>query len=245
MRHVEKLGPPPLFEAWTASATAEWTPKYTEMPAEEKAELSEHLYREQFGLCAYCTNRIKLQPKNFHVEHLRPQHLDDDAAGSSRIDYSNMVASCPGNLEPDGITIAHKTKPPQDHCGEAKTDWYDEDLFVSPLQPDAASYFLFKRDGKIVPAPGLSPVRREAAETTILKLRLDSLLLRRARVYTVAQLLKKLQLAMARPTKAQALANIDLEVSKQMTPNSQGKLPAFQPALLAALELRRAALIEF
>ena len=234
MNYIYKQSVPTAYANWLAEENEGWHPTYSGMPAEVKRALELGLYQEQHAVCAYCTDRILLEKKNFHVEHLYPQTLDTDRRGSSRVDYYNMVASCFGNREIDG-DIALQTKPSQIHCGEAKEGWFAAELFVSPLQPEVSTYFSFLPSGRMIPSPQLSDAKRVAAETTITKLNLNSSLLVRNRSTAVGRVVKKLRGAFQQPTRAQLSKLIEDEIRRREAIDGEGKITRFQLALLSAL----------
>ena len=75
------------------------------------------------------------------------------------MDYNNLLCSCQNNLK--------KGEPR--HCGNAKDDWFDEDLLISPLSPDCSEHFRYTGDGYIYPLDDADA----AAKETIEHLKLD------------------------------------------------------------------------
>lgn len=92
--------------------------------------LRENLVISQKGLCAYCCCRIT--PEKSQNEHIYPQSRYPEKS----MEYSNIVAGCvcDGKAET---------------CGTAKENFYDEKMFVSPLQDDCESHFSFSPSGEI------------------------------------------------------------------------------------------------
>ena len=72
------------------------------------------------------------------LEHFKPQ--SDPTVDP--LDYANLLCSCQANL---------RTGEPR-HCGNLKDNWFDENLLISPLNPDCESHFAFNDDGTIKPA---------------------------------------------------------------------------------------------
>ena len=73
--------------------------KYSDLDSDEgkivKQKLQESLCSEQFGLCAYCMNRIT--PETMKIEHFFPQNGINKTLGLQKsLDYSNMLAVCDG-----------------------------------------------------------------------------------------------------------------------------------------------------
>lgn len=158
MRHISKSPvEPDFFSSWKAKANANWQPSFREMAREVKQELKKFLIKEQLGLCCYCEARVT--EKDSHIEHFRPQTKYQDKA----LDYNNLLCSCQSNLK--------KGEPR--HCGNAKDDWFDEDLLISPLSPDCAEHFRYTGDGHIYPLDDADA----AAKETIAHLKLDISLL--------------------------------------------------------------------
>ena len=90
-----------------------------------------------------------------HIEHFNPQSNN----AVNPLDYANMLCFCQNQLE--------KGEPR--HCGHLKGDWFDNQLLVSPLDPDCGGHFAYTADGKIQPAIKSD----DAARMTIEKLGLN------------------------------------------------------------------------
>lgn len=163
MRHFEKKPSPSQFEKWKAVRGSLAT--YATIPSEIKSIVRESLLDEQNWLCCYCG--LSLTRNNVHIEHFRPQskfkHL--------QLEYSNLHVSCMGKL-------IHQNNDEEysDFCGHSKKDWFDEELLVSPLDPNCDSYFEYGFDGTIRAAN-----HHRAAEETIHRLGLNTYLPRRQR----------------------------------------------------------------
>ena len=156
MKYIKKGEEPESFKTWKALArtTPNWGYSYLQNP--EKRELHEALIREQGYICCYCGMRIIRESS--HIEHLKPQSLPDPDLS---VDYTNLLASCQREREP---------KKPI-HCGVAKDDWYDENLMVSPLNPNCKDFFIYTDDGQILATDASE--KNAAATKTIKQLRLD------------------------------------------------------------------------
>lgn len=156
MKYIRKGEEPESFKTWKALArtTPNWGYCYLQNP--EKRELHEALIQEQGDICCYCGMRITRDSS--HIEHLKPQSSTDP---NLSVEYTNLLASCQREREP---------KKPI-HCGVAKDDWHDEDLMVSPLQPNCADFFIYTDDGQILETD--TPDKKDAALETIKRLRLD------------------------------------------------------------------------
>ncbi len=154
MRHIHKSAQEPQALAdWKSMASPDWQPAYANMPSHVKRELKRLLMKDQQGLCCYCESRLR--DNDSHIEHFRPQASYPELS----LDFQNLLCSCQSNLR----------KGAPCHCGNAKGNWFDETLLISPLSPDCASRFRFTGDGHIHPADA----HDQAARETIAHLNLD------------------------------------------------------------------------
>jgi len=147
MKHIVKDQNTPLFDKWRASANE------GELRYPEKPEVKNSLMKEQGYICCYCERR--LTDGDSHIEHFNPQSNN----AVDPLDYSNMLCSCQDRLE----------KGERQHCGVLKDNWFDDQLLVSPLDPDCAGHFAYTADGNIKPATKSD----DAARMTIEKLGLN------------------------------------------------------------------------
>lgn len=158
MKHIMKKNSPVSFEKWKKERGS--FASYATIPSEIKSIVRESLLEEQYGLCCYCG--LGLTRNNMHIEHFRPQ----SKFKSLQLDYQNMHASCMGKL------IHHESiEEFSDFCGHSKKDWFDEQLTVSPLDPDCESYFEYGFDGTIAAA-----YHHKGAGETIFRLGLNTYL---------------------------------------------------------------------
>ncbi|WP_071188519.1 retron system putative HNH endonuclease [Trichormus sp. NMC-1] len=193
MKYIEKGEEPEIFTNWKAQENDDWKPywntKDTNFQAPEKPVVHDALLIEQGYICCYCGMRIfrtrglrfNSVPIRFwiflfdsnclagilflsksptsHIEHLRPRSRYPDLA----LEYTNFMASCQGEDEEEpSIPV---------HCGHKKKEWYDENLMVSPLEPNCADFFKYPASGEILPTDDLD--KKNVAETTIQHLALD------------------------------------------------------------------------
>lgn len=133
MRHIKKNVAPGIFRKWMELESEEWQPSYVNLQNPEKLALHESLLTEQNWTCCYCGQSIELA--NSHIEHFRPQESRRDLA----LDYENLLASCGRVFE--------KTTP--SHCGNAKSNQFDEQLHISPLEQACESRFIYTLNGQI------------------------------------------------------------------------------------------------
>ena len=153
MKHIVKNQNTPGFDKWKASVNENWQPTYDGLRDPEKKEVKDSLMKEQGKICCYCERR--LTDEDSHIEHFNPRSNN----AVNPLDYANMLCSCQNRLE--------QGKPR--HCGNLKGDWFDNQLLVSPLDPDCEGYFAYTADGKIQPARESD----DAARMTIEKLGLN------------------------------------------------------------------------
>jgi len=135
MKFIEKQQEPQAYIDWKAQANNNWQPTYGDLSGETKKAVKEALMAEQGYLCCYCERR--LTDSDSHIEHFKPQ--SDQTVDP--LDYSNMLCSCQNQL--------NKGEPR--HCGNRKDNWFDDELLVSPLDPEGESRFSFTGDGNIKP----------------------------------------------------------------------------------------------
>lgn len=158
MIRIRKGAEPDEFFAWKQKlGQPGYECNWESLRSPEKDILRRSLLMEQGSICCYCEQRLE-DDQTTHIEHLRPRHDHHQYI----FDYDNLVAECGGNSSVRPVSI---------HCGQAKGDWYDDILFVSPLNPDCEKHFLFTLDGQILPTE--DPSRRKAAAETIRRLNLN------------------------------------------------------------------------
>lgn len=121
-----------------------------------KAPLSNKLFDEQYGLCAYTELRLDEGESGDHIEHVKPKsHFPKNT-----FDYQNLVLCA---LSSDALKAMSKEDV---FGGHAKRSKYDA-RFLSCLQHDCARYFSYLSDGRVVPAMSLDAVETQKADYTI------------------------------------------------------------------------------
>lgn len=155
MKYIKKGNEPEELAKFKGCANEDWQPKFREFRAEDKKRFHQKLIEEQGDICCYCGMRISREDS--HIEHLKPQSKYPE----DELNYNNLLASCQLKREP---------KEPQ-HCGVKKENWYDENLMVSPLEPNCADFFRYTGGGEILPND--EEGKKIAAATTIEKLGLN------------------------------------------------------------------------
>jgi uncharacterized protein (TIGR02646 family) len=166
MKWIDKQKEPQAFLDWKQQANEDWKPTFSNLGGSVKTAVKQALMTEQGYICCYCESR--LIEKDSHIEHFRPQS-DSDV---DPLDYSNLLCSCQRALK--------KGEPR--HCGNLKSDWFDSDRLISPLDATCETCFTFTADGYIQP----TEEGDLAAKTTIEKLGLDSPKLRTLRQSAIA-----------------------------------------------------------
>lgn len=132
-----------------------WKQYRTTPGADYKAtpQLSFALLKENGFVCAYCGRRIpcndpisdqndedsnhtlKYRTDKMHIEHVYPREALDSAA--ERMDYSNMVACCPGFIGDSGWQPGEVSC----HCDHRKGSRF---LHFNPFAEDLGKWFTYK-----------------------------------------------------------------------------------------------------
>ncbi|MGI0491887.1 retron system putative HNH endonuclease [Alkalinema pantanalense CENA528] len=165
MRFIQKQPEPAAFTLWKQQANADWQPTWDNFQKPEKAIVHQALIAEQGHICCYCGQRIT--PANSHIEHFQPRQRYLEL----HLDYTNLLASCPGYPEAEIPQPKQRHRPLQEFCGQQKGAWYDPQRTVSPLKADCSTYFRYTASGEILPTQDAS--KKDAAQTTIEKLGLN------------------------------------------------------------------------
>lgn len=169
MRWIQKQSEPVELREWRSRNNNDINLSYELLRKDSDVikAVTESLVKEQGWLCAYTGLRIegyfnlgKIIKCGCHIDHVKAQ---DHCYPSETVLYINMVACYPGPNQ--------KSETP--YGGERKKNWPDyskgeQSLFVSPLDPNCESRFVFSLRGEI-----RHKDRDLAAETTIKKLGLD------------------------------------------------------------------------
>ncbi len=181
MKYIKKNQEPGNFTAWKGCANEDWQPNWDNFQSPEKTALHKALLQEQGYICCYCGMRITKEIS--HIEHLQPREIYPNIA----LDYSNLLASCPGEGENPDWKKPQKIPPSQKHCGPKKDNWYDANLMVSPLQPNCRDFFRYTGLGEIRPTK--NPAMEPAAQETINRLGLNDGKLQDARRRQIEKIL--------------------------------------------------------
>lgn len=129
MRYIEKGKEP------TALAQHRATPQST-YDGLGKQPVQQALLKDQYGLCAYCMQRIS--DTAMIIEHYRPQskfpNLD--------LDYRNMLGVCKG-----GSTVQQRAENRKLHCDQSKGN--EELKVLNPLDRKVTMHYDFTMDGRM------------------------------------------------------------------------------------------------
>ncbi len=204
MLRIYKGSSPTSFENWKRSNRGKGK-RFVDLKGTPKKDLKTALINEQHGLCCYCCASISNELS--HIEHIKPKGLKQWR--HLELSYSNMLASCMGYVQ-DGNT-----------CGHNKDEWYEEGLFVSPLDADCEARFNYLANGKIVAASEIDI----AAKITIDHLNLNSYELVEARRAIIESVFDNQDIQM----------NLEKEIVRYRTPNVYGNLESFCNVIAFAL----------
>jgi uncharacterized protein (TIGR02646 family) len=108
------------------------TPHSDELRGAEKHALHESLLVEQGWVCCYCGRSVDVE--NSHIEHFRPQNHYEGLS----LDYGNLHASCYKMPAREAV-----------HCGHFKSDRFDDELHISPLDAECERRFLYMANGDV------------------------------------------------------------------------------------------------
>jgi uncharacterized protein (TIGR02646 family) len=167
MRHIQHAsnGPDSIRAAYRAEPKPLNPPKAWD--CFDKAELREHLWEIQFGLCAYCERVLEPGPGNTTIEHIVPKTANPEVT----FQYTNLVLCCTDrntcNLHKKGAHFA----------GFHSSGRWSEG-FVAPTQSRCEASFVYKGDGSIDPT---QTAYIDDTEETIRILNLDCVSLRTQR----------------------------------------------------------------
>ena len=155
MKYIVKESEPLEFTNWKKQDKMfqRGNPKWNRVPSSVKDNIRASLKKEQGYICCYCER--ELRNNDYHIEHFKPK----DKFSALQLDYSNLICSCQLEL---------KQGEPR-HCGNSKGSWFDNNLLISPLNPNCEQQFVFTYNGHILPSNDTNI----AAKITIEKLQLD------------------------------------------------------------------------
>ncbi|MCM1139670.1 MAG: TIGR02646 family protein [Muribaculum sp.] len=132
---------------------------------EATPDLRHSLLTDQGFICAYCMRRIEDDGSATRIEHVTPQSAL--ASEAERMDYSNMVICCAGDIEGE--------QHDRTHCDRHKGN---DLIHFSPLDNYASSTIRYKSDGTIES----SDIAIDKNLNTVLNLNVSTLKLNRKSV---------------------------------------------------------------
>ena len=228
MKRSNKGAPPQSFLDWIAEEGGIYgdRPEFGLLRSPEKDDVRRTLLHEQGFLCAYCGRSLASDFSDGHVDHFWPQtafngrvHPDE-----RRLDHDNFFQSCgPGSLPGMREKFPHAT------CGDAKGDWYDEQDFVMPSDPDCEDRFSYDAAGRI----GAKNPADRAARNMIEALRLGSPSLDNERKKVIQNV--EWELLSDDPN----WNEVEREISSLDTPDESGKMVGFAQVARRYLEEER------
>lgn len=97
MRWIRKNKPPYEFQAYVKAENA----TYEDMDTEVKDTLRQALFDEQFGVCAYCQQRLKITKTKIEHHCERSICNGENDTEDRRLDYTNLLLVCIGKSGED------------------------------------------------------------------------------------------------------------------------------------------------
>ena len=189
--HSEQQTPP----TDSSVATARWD------QFRAKDDLTEMLDTEQCGLCAYTELRPDEAGLGTHIEHIKPKSTYPDLT----FDYQNLVLCALASEDLGNPDIRNNQ-----FGGHAKGNEYDGNRFISPLDPESETSFLYQSDGRVVPFPANEKSQRERADYTIDLLKLNAPYLVNLRKRRIGEIDEAIAANLGQPKQLKALAEHEL-----------------------------------
>jgi len=213
LKRIVKRAQPVSFAKWKNQDKMyqRGQPNWNRLPSYIKQELHKALMAEQGKICCYCGGRVS--PLNSHIEHFRPKRKRKYL--QLQLDYDNLLCSCQRELQ--------KEEPK--HCGNAKRNWFDENLTISPLDPGCESRFEYLENGQVRSANSDD----ESAVETIRHLALDIDKLRELRKPAIEAALDTIDIFDTNEIKAQ------IEIYSHLNPQGNCHQP-YCAAIINVLE---------
>jgi len=150
MKFIKKAGEPHEYNAWRKRVKGTQDEHYQiGLKNPLKARLHKALIEEQGFICAYTMKRI--DAKNSHIEHIKPESLCRADCVGSDLDYWNMLACFPR----EGMSGKFM------YGAQARHDWWDNDGagFVKPLDRKCEKRFRFDLEGEILSLKNDAPAK--------------------------------------------------------------------------------------
>ncbi|OYD92394.1 TIGR02646 family protein [Nostoc sp. 'Peltigera membranacea cyanobiont' 210A] len=172
MKHIAKGSEPKELCKWFESAPIDDHGKRINcsyengLPSDIRRLVQYNLLKEQGWLCCY--TGIRISEERSHIEHFKPQSLCRKEGNYEDVNYNNLLAAYPKGECQFGARARH--------------NWYDADSFISPLDRQCETKFIFDMEGHIKPADDRDKTIQDTnkknnksspANITIKKLELD------------------------------------------------------------------------
>lgn len=135
MKYIIKGQSPAKFDRWKEQENDNWKPTWDNLRNPEKGILKEALLNDQGHICCYCGIRVN-NDHNTEIEHVKPRF---ECVEEEKLDYNNLIVSCIGG---------RKDPLPKELSCNAKRG--NDQLKMSPLNPDCENRFLYTLDGQIL-----------------------------------------------------------------------------------------------
>lgn len=157
MKHIDKKAEPICLSDWKKQDKMyqRGHPNWKRLNADVRKCIQEALLNEQGFVCCYCGSAIQMD--NSHIEHFRPKNKYPEL----QLEYDNLLCSCQKELQ--------KTEPR--HCGNSKGSWFDENLIISPLNPECEFHFNFLENGDISPSEESNVAAQQTIKHLALKIK--------------------------------------------------------------------------
>lgn len=180
----------------------------------DKQGILDLLLFEQYGLCCYSEIRADVLGFDYHIEHVENKSQNP----ARTFDYTNLLASA---FHSDKLGLCRDIFGGHARGKSGRCSIVDMSLFISPLQPNCASFFTYTSDGKINPNPQLNYNDTQKAKYTINILNLNSpeLVTRREALW--------LELEKNLAENSQSSRDIKYWLEIEMLPNGNNKLESF------------------
>lgn len=157
MKHIIKPTEPTELTDWKRKDKMyqRGQPKWNRVDSITKNAIRVALIEEQGYICCYCERELKND--DYHIEHLKPK--GKNFFPELQLEYDNLLCSCQNDKIPKGTPR---------HCATARGSWYDETLFIAPLNSNCETQFKYTFDGHIK-----SNSTDDSGQETIKRLQLD------------------------------------------------------------------------
>ena len=194
--------------------STDWAPSYEALDGAQRRRLVEDLLSEQAWTCCYCGTATRTE-RDVHIEHFKPRECFPELD----IEYLNLHASYMKTTEAESPL----------RCGHAKGGRFDDELSISPLEPDCEMRFRYDYDGGV-----LVLERSDSAAAYMLQtLSLNKIYLRNRRREVLQNVFSEDFMAIATD------ADFDQLIDAFRNTNGEGYLPDFGHVVVRYAQLNR------